>query len=140
MAQNNNPTFLKIVLVLFAIVSLVYGICFFFAPDYMVGLSGTDEEVFHGWLRWSGGLEIALAIGAILVILKPENQGIIVTTMALGCLFIGAALIWAWCTLEEGNNVWFTAVPTILSLLLSLLLWLSRQSAKDILYKKEEKE
>jgi len=139
MAENNNPAFLKIVLIIFAIVSFVYGITFFFAPDYMVSISGTSEEVFHGWLRWPGGLEIAMGIGAILVFLKPENQGIIVTTMALGCLFIGAALLWAWCTLEEGSNVWFTAAPTIISFGLSVLLWWSRQSAKDILYKKADK-
>lgn len=136
MAENKNSTFLKIVLIIYAIVSLVYGIGFFFAPDFMVNLSGA-EPVLPGWLRWPGGLEIALAIGAILVVAKPENQGIFVTTMAIGCLFIGIAMLWTWLTLEEAK-VWFAAVPTIVSLLLSLLLWWSRQQAKAILYPKKE--
>ena len=133
MTKNNNPTFLKTVLIIFAIVNLIYGLAFFFAPDYMVSLSG-EAPVFHGWIRWPGGLQVALAIGAVLVALKPEKQGIFVTTMALGSLFIGIALLWAWLTASEMFNVWFTALPTLVALVLSLLLWWSGQRAKAILY------
>ena len=132
MAEKNNSLFLKIVLIIFAIVALVYGLCYFFVPDFLVKLSG-GEPVFHGWLRWSGGVLIALGIGSILVILKPKGQGIFVTTIALGCLLAGLALIYGWITLGEEAHVWFTAVPTILVLAISVLLWWSRSQAKDIL-------
>ncbi|MBN2481376.1 MAG: hypothetical protein JXB19_06535 [Bacteroidales bacterium] len=136
MENSKNYTFLKAVLMITAIVNFIYGIAFFFVPDFLVKISGSDP-VFHGWLRWSGGLEIAFAVGALLVALKPINQGIFVTTMALGSLLIGIALLWAWLTMEAGN-VWFTALPAILALVISALLWWSRQQAKEILYPKSE--
>ena len=137
MAENKNVAFLKVVLIIFAVISIVYGIGYFFAPSFLVNLSG-DTPVFHGWLRWSGGVLIALGIGSILVYLNPQNQGIFVTTMALGSLLIGIALLWAWITAKEGSNLWFTALPTILAFVLAILLGWSRTKAKEILYPKKE--
>jgi hypothetical protein len=137
MAENKNVGFLKVVLMIFAVISIVYGIGYFLVPNFLVKLSG-DTPVFHGWLRWSGGVLIALGAGAILVYLNPQNQGIFVTTMALGSLLIGIALLWAWITVKEGSNVWFTALPTVLAFALAILLWLSRAKAKDILYPKKD--
>jgi hypothetical protein len=132
MAEKNNSAFLKIVLIIFAIVALIYGLCYFFIPGFLVELSGGDP-VFHGWLRWSGGILIALGIGSILVAVKPKGPGIFVTTVALGSLLAGLALLHAWITLTEGAHVWFTAMPTIVVLVLSALLWWSRSQAKDVL-------
>jgi len=139
MAENKNPLLLKIVLIIFAIVVLVYGLCYFFIPDQLVKLSGS-EPVFHGWLRWSGGVLIALGVGAILVMLKPEKQDPFVLTIALGSLLSGLALVYAWITAEEGAAIWFTALPAILTLLISALLWWSRFQARDILCPKKEEE
>ena len=132
MAENENPLFLKIVILIYAVVALVYGLSFFFIPDFLVNASG-GEPVFHGWLRWAGGLCIAVGIGSLMVMRKPKNQGIFVTTIALGTLLTGLALLYAWINLEEGANVMFTAMPTILMLVISGLLWWGRQNAKDIL-------
>jgi len=109
MAENKNSLLLKIVLVIYAVVSLVYGLAYFIVPDCLVNLSGGDP-VFHGWLRWSGGTLIALGIGAIMVLIKPKNQGIFVTTIAIGTLLAGLALLYAWISIEEGAKVWFTAL------------------------------
>jgi len=133
MGENSNAGLLKIVLIIYAVVCIIYGLGYLIIPDSLVELSG-GEPVFHGWLRWSGGLLIALGIGAILVYLKPNGQGIFVTTMALGCLLAGLALLWAWIGMEEGANAWFTALPTIIVLILCGLLWWSRMAAKKILY------
>ena len=75
-----------------------------------------------------------MGIGAILAYLKPKGQGIFVTTIAIGALLAGLAMLWAWLNIEEGANVWFTALPTIVLLALSGLLCWSRQKAKNILY------
>ncbi len=133
MTEKNNAGFLKIVVLIYAVVCLVYGLGFAIVPDSLVELSGS-EPVFHGWLRWPGGVLIALGIGAILVFLKPEGQGIFVTTIAIGALLAGLALLWAWITIEEEVNVWFTAFPAILLLVVAALLIWSRQAAKKILY------
>jgi len=132
MAENENPLFLKIVILIYAVVALVYGLCFFFVPDFLVNMSG-GEPVFHGWLRWAGGICVALGIGSLMVMRKPKNQGIFVTTIALASLLTGLALVIAWIAPEEGTNVWFTALPAILLLVISGLLWWSRQTNKDIL-------
>jgi hypothetical protein len=133
MTENSNAGILKVALLIYAVVCLIYGLGFSFIPDSLVELSGS-EPVYHGWLRWPGGILISLGIGAILVFLKPGGQGIFVTIMALGTLLAGLALLWAWITIAEEVHVWFTAVPTIVLLALSGLLWWSRQAAKNTLY------
>lgn len=133
MSENKNSGFLKTVVLIYAIVCLLYGLAFMFVSNYLVELSGS-EPVFHGWVRWSGGVLVALAIGSYLVYRKPEGQGIFVTTIAIGSSLAGLALVCAWVNLLEGMHAWFTAVPAIIILLLAILLWWSRQKAKGILY------
>jgi hypothetical protein len=130
--MDKKNLLLKVSLIIFAIITIVYGLGYLFIPDFLVKLSG-GEPVFSGWLRWSGGTIIALGIGALMILRNPKGQGIFVTTLALGTLLAGLALVYSWITLEEGANVWFTALPAILTLLVSALLWWSRSIAKDIL-------
>ena len=125
MAEKSNSQILKIGLIIYTLVCLIYGLGFFILPDSMVELSGS-EPVYHGWLRLPGGVLIAMGIGTILVYLKPKGQGIFVTTIAIGTLLAGLALLWAWMKIEGEVNVWFTAIPTIVLLVLSCLLWWSR--------------
>ena len=133
MTENKNVGFLKIAVLLYAIVCIVYGLAYLFVSDFLVELSGSDP-VFHGWLRWSGGVLVALAIGAFLVYRKPEGQGIFVTTIAIGSSLVCLSLFCAWATKEEGTSVLFTAAPAFITLVLAVILWWSRQKAKDILY------
>lgn len=137
MAENKNVGFLKIVLVIYAVICLVYGIGYLIIPDLLVNMSG-GQPVFHGWLRWSGGVLIALGIGAILVYNNPQNQGIFVSTIALGCLLCALGLLWALIKLEEGANVLFTAAPAIITFVLAILLWIGRAKAKEILYPRND--
>jgi hypothetical protein len=55
-----------------------------------------------------------------------------VTTIALGTLFIGLALLYA-LIFEMSGNAWFTVLPMIITLMLSALLWWSREQSKNIL-------
>jgi hypothetical protein len=137
MAEDKNVGFLKVVLLIYAIVSIIYGIGYLLVPDSLVNMSG-GQPVFHGWLRWSGGVLIALGIGAILVYINPLSQGIFVTTIALGCFLCGLGLLWALINREEGGKLWFTALPAIIVFALSALLWWGRSKAKEILYPKKE--
>lgn len=132
MEENKNYLLLKTALLIYAVVCLVYGIGYLIFPDFLVKLSG-GEPVFHSWLRWSGGTLIAFGIGAIMVFQKPKNQEIFVTTIAIGTLLVGLALLYGLIKSEEGANIWFTALPAIVVLVLSGLLWWARQQAKDIL-------
>jgi hypothetical protein len=132
MAENKNSLLLKVSLVFCAFVLLVYGSWYCFFPQSLVELSGS-EPVDSSWLRLLGATLIALGIGALLISRKPKNQGIFVTTLALGNLFAGLSLLYDWIISEKGSDFWFTAFPPILVLLVSALLWLSRYMARDIL-------
>jgi len=132
MAQNNGTKTLKVILVIYAIVSLVYGLGFFLIPGVLVKISGANP-VDSGWLRWPGGILIALGIGALLVRRDPAKQGIFVMAISLGTLLSGLGLLYSWIVHEYSAATWFIALPTIIVLVVSALLWWSRQKAKGIL-------
>ena len=132
MAQNDDVKVLKVTLIIVAVSAFVYGFGFLFVPGLLVKLGGTNPVEF-GWLRWTGGVVIALGIGCLMVSSKPEKQGIFVTSMALAALFAGLGNLYSWVMQEYSGAIWFTALPTCLLLVLSGLLWWGRGKAKGIL-------
>jgi len=132
MAQNDNIKILKVALIISAVISFVYGFGFLFVPGLLVSLSRGNPVEF-GWLRWPGGIIIALGIGCLMVSSKPEKQGIFVTSMALATLFAGLGMLYSWIMQEGSGAIWFTALPTCILLVLSALLWWGRGQAKGIL-------
>ena len=132
MTQNNATKTLNVVLVISAVVSLVYGLCYLLIPGVLAKISG-GNPVDLGWLRWPGGILISLGIGALLVSRDPTKQGVFVTTISLGTLLTGLALLYSWILHEYSAATWFIALPTIIVLVVSALLWWSRQKAKGIL-------
>jgi hypothetical protein len=132
MAQNDDVKVLKVTLIIAAVISFVYGFGFLFVPGILVKLSGGNPVDF-GWLRWSGGVIIALGIGCLMVSSKPEKQGIFVTSMALAALFAGLGDLYILIMQEYSGATWFTVLPTCLFLVLSCLLWWGRGQAKGIL-------
>jgi hypothetical protein len=132
MAQNGEVKVLKFSLLVAALVSLVYGLGFLFAPAILVNLSGGNPVDF-AWLRWVGGVIIALGIGTLMVFSKPEKQGIFVVSIALALLLAGLGLLYSWIMHENSGATWFIAIPTCLTLVLSALLYWGRSKAKGIL-------
>ena len=133
MAQNKSSTLLNVTLIIFAVVTILYGLLYMFFPQVAVNLSGS-EPTHSSWLRWAGATIFALGIGSVLVLQKPANQKIFVTTIALGTLFSGLALLYSLIfEMMPEANTWFTAVPAIVVLVLSILLWWCRSQAKEIL-------
>jgi len=132
MAQNDDVKVLKVTLIIFAVILLVYGFGFFFVPSILLKLAGGNPVEF-GWLRWSGGVIIALGIGCLMVSSKPEKQGIFVTSMTLVSLFVGLGMLYSWIMQEFSAATWFIALSTCLALVISGLLWWGRGQAKGIL-------
>ena len=122
---------LKMVLVIYAIVALVYGVVLFLSPGTMVTMAGA-KPVDFSWLRWPGGILIALGIGALMISGSPAKQGPFVTTLALGTLLSGLALLYSMWAREYSGATWFIATPTIITLVLSVLLWWARSKATEI--------
>jgi len=136
MSQNNNSTLLKTTLIIYAIVCLVYGIGFVLVPQVLVDLSG-GEAAASAWLRWPGAVLIALGIGAIMVNRNPTHQDPFVVTVALGTLLTGLTLLYA-LFFERAGEFWFTAVPMIINLVISALLWWGRTKSTNILNQAKE--
>jgi len=132
MTQNDDVKVLKVTLIIFAVISLVYGFGILFVPGILVKLAGGNPVEFS-WLRWFGGVIIALGIGCLMVSSKPEKQGIFVISMALATLFGGLGSLYSWIMQEYSGATWFIALPTCLFLVLSGLLWWARGQAKGIL-------
>lgn len=129
MAKKNNVAMLKVVLVIYAVIALIYGIGFSFVPGMWVRLSGSGP-IDSGWLRWPGGVIIAFGIGALMVCRKPENQGKFVFSIALATLLSGLGLLFSLIMREYSGTTMFIVIPTILMLVLSGFLWWGKQRAK----------
>jgi hypothetical protein len=132
MAQSNNTKLLKVALVIFTVVTIIYGLGFLIVPGTMVTLFGSNPVEF-AWLRWPGGVLIGLGVSALLVFRKPEKQGIFVFMSALSTLLAGLGVLCSWIMKEYSGPTISIAVPTILLLVTSCLLWWGRQKAKGIL-------
>jgi hypothetical protein len=136
MAKKKNIKLLNVALIIYIVVVLVYGVLFLLAPQLMVKVSGS-EQVASSWLRWPGGVLIALGVGAIMVCRDPLKQYVFVLTITLGSLLAGLALLYA-LLFEMVGETWFTALPVIILLILAAILWSGSRQAKDILCPKEE--
>ena len=132
MAKKQGATMLKVVLVIYAIVVLVYGLGFLFIPGVLTDIAG-GNPVDASWLRWAGGVLVALGIGALLVLRNLAKQRVFVTTIALTCSLAGLALLYSWIVKEYTGATWFMALPTIIILVLAVLLWWSRMQASKML-------
>jgi hypothetical protein len=132
MAQGDKSTMLRVVLIVSAVASFVYGVVFLFVPGVWVNLNGGDL-VDYGWLRWPGGFLIALGIGAIMVARKPENQGPFVFSLALADLLGGLGMLYSLIMQEYTGSIAFIMVATALLLLFSGFLWWGLGRAKDSL-------
>ncbi|MBA4409827.1 MAG: hypothetical protein Q8S54_03700 [Bacteroidota bacterium] len=136
MEQSKDTRLLNAALIIYIVIVLVYGIMYLLVPQVLVEAQG-GEPVASGWLRWSGGVLIALGIGSIMVYRNPLKQDAFVVTIIVGCLLAGLALLYA-LLFELTGKKWFTALPMIVLLILTFLLWFGRQQAKDILCQKEK--
>ncbi len=132
MTENKNLKLLKVSLLLFAVLTLVYGLVYLFIPEIYVKSTGS-EPIPSAWIRWFGGILIALGIGAIMVFRKPGKQGIFVKLLAIGTLLDGLIQLYS-TFFESVANIWFDLVPVIVLLILSALLWISLKQAKAVLW------
>ncbi len=136
MTENKNLRLLKVSLLLFAVLTLGYGLVYLFIPEIYVKSTGS-EPVPSAWIRWFGGILIALGIGAIMVFRKPGKQAIFVKMMAIGTLLDGLIQLYS-TFFESPGIIWFDLVPVIVTLILSALLWISLKQAKAILWNEGE--
>lgn len=133
MAEKKNQL-LKITLVLYAIITIVYGVNYLFFPEFQIKITGGDP-IQPGWIRWFGGVLLALGYGSIMIYRNPAKQGIFVSSLCIGSLLVGLALlyevIFEW---DSSYNMLNSLIPAIVLIILSILFWISLRRAKELLW------
>ena len=133
MNEKKKLTLLKVALAIFAVSVTVYGILLLFFTKSFIEMTG-GVPINPNWIRWPGGVLIALAYGALRVLRNPVHQDTFVKAIALATLFSGLALLYELIfEMEPQYAVWTTILPCVGQLLISALLWIGRQQAGDIL-------
>ncbi|KPJ98605.1 MAG: hypothetical protein AMJ60_07705 [Desulfobacterales bacterium SG8_35] len=133
MSESKNQL-LKLTLALYAVITLLYGITYLFFPNLQIKMAG-GEPIEPGWIRWFGGVLLALGIGSIMVIRNPVKQGIYVTAMCIGSFLVSLSLIYEVIVVDfEEYNLSSTLIPAIVLFLIGVLFWMSLRKSKDILW------
>ena len=134
MEPNKNSQLLKVSLLLFAVVSLGYGVIYLFFPEVEVKATGA-EPIPVGWIRWFGAVLIPLGIAAIMIYRKPSKQGIFILMLAIGNLLVGLTLFYTVLFENEGiGDIWNTIIPAIVHITFSILFWISLMKSKAVLW------
>ncbi len=133
MSQNNGIPKLKAVLAVFFACYLSYGVAFLFFPGAVYALSGSPDHLGLSWIRWSGGICIAMGFGALQVYRNPARQGMFVSVATLSALLIGLGLLYSKIFDNSTSALWFHMTPCVINLALFVLLLWARQGAREIL-------
>jgi hypothetical protein len=125
MTQSEVKT-ARMILYVEAIVSLVYGLLFILIPRWMFALSqDPGAPAAAGWVRWSGGLLIGVAIAAGLAAANPQTQKPLVVGLVVAATLIALSLLYSLFN-EFGGAQWFLWVPILINAALAVgLVWVS---------------
>ncbi len=128
MSQENGLKRMRMVLVLFSVSYLFYGVSFLFLPGMLSDLSG--DPVHLGWIRWAGAPLLALGIGGVQVYRKPGGQDVFLSIATISALLIGCTLLYSKLFDISTKHAWFTLTPCFINLALFVLLLWARKGAK----------
>lgn len=131
--MKSGMRLLQVALWVFLVDALAFGVLVFFLPEFTVETLGDAPQFDYWWVRWAGGLLLAFALGAALVIRKPSGQEAMVTTFAAATFLAGVGVVWSWLAGEYDGTAWFLAVTLAATLAVSGLLWWTRYAARGIL-------
>jgi hypothetical protein len=133
MSQNEGIKKLKVVLAVFFVCYLSYGVSFLFFPGIVYAVSGSPDPLGLSWIRWSGGACIALGFGALQVFRNPARQGLFVSVATISSLLIGLGLLYSKIFDNSTSALWFHMTPCVINLALFVLLVWARQGAREVL-------
>ncbi|MFC1980837.1 hypothetical protein ACFLVN_01135 [Chloroflexota bacterium] len=120
MMQKRETRTLKIVILVFGVISLVYGFFFMVVPGWYLNMIGESPVPLVN-IRWSGGVLIALAYGAWKFYKDPTKGKAYAYTIAVAPLLGGSSLLYSLITGEYTGRGVFHAFPGVLGIAISLL-------------------
>jgi hypothetical protein len=109
-----------------AIVNVIYGLLFLAMPERAFELShDSGVPADPGWVRWSGGVLIGIALAAWLAAQKPDKQPPLVVGLALAYLLVALSLLYSTISGEYRGAQWFIWLPILINVgLFAAMLWL----------------
>ncbi len=119
----------KIVILVFGVISLVYGFFFMVVPGWYLNTIGASPvPLVH--IRWPGGVLIALAFGAWKYYKNPAGGQVFALTIMVAPLLGGLALLYSLVTGEYNGNAVFYAFPGVVGPIISVLVMWGYYKAK----------
>ena len=116
----------KTVFVISAIYLAILGVVWAFIPAQYIEMTqdpGAPQN--PGWLRWSGGIFIGLACGALLASKEPAKQAPVLLLSTLAYLLSGLSLLYSVLSGEyQGDAAMIWAPIIINAVLVVLFVWL----------------
>jgi hypothetical protein len=109
-----------------AIVAAIYGLLFLSMPEGIFKLSrDPGVPVDAGWVRWSGGVLLGIALAAWLAAQKPDKQTPLVVGLALTYVLVAVSLLYSTISGEYQGAQWFIWLPILLNAgLFAAMMWL----------------
>jgi hypothetical protein len=119
------------ILTIAAIIDLVYGVLFLFVPEWMFALSqDPGAPASAGWVRWSGGLLVGVAVAGFLAAAKPQTQRPFVVGLLVACVLIALSLLYSLFIGGYTGATWFLWVPIVINACLAVALaWVASKLA-----------
>jgi hypothetical protein len=119
------------ILYIAAIVDLVYGLAFLFAPEWMFALShDPGAPGSAGWVRWSGGLLIGVSVMGYLAAAKPQTQRPFVVGLMVATMLIALSLLYSLFVGGYAGATWFLWLPIAINACLAVALaWVASKVA-----------
>jgi hypothetical protein len=106
-----------------AIFDLVYGVLFLLVPRWLFALSqDPGVPASPGWVRWSGGLLIGVAVMGFLAASKPETQRPFVFGLTIASVLIALSLLYSLFLEGYAGAQWFLWVPIAINVCLAVVL------------------
>ena len=116
----------RIIFYVAAIVGGIYGLLFLSTPERVLELSyDPGVPANPGWVRWSGGVLIGIALAAWLAAQKPDKQTPLVVGLALAYLLVALSLLYSTISGEYRGAQWFIWLPIVINAgLFAAMVWL----------------
>ena len=125
MTQSEMTT-ARMIFYVAAIVGGIYGLLFLSMPERALELShdpGVPAD--PGWVRWSGGVLIGIALTAWLAAQQPDKQRPLVVGLALAYLLVALSLLYSTISGEYRGAQWFIWLPILINVgLFAAMVWL----------------
>lgn len=123
MTQKYEINTLRIIILGFGVISVIYGFLFMVIPGWYLNMIG-ESPVPLVHIRWSGGVLIALAYGAWKFYKDPAKGKAYAHTIAVAPLLGGLSLLYSLISGEYSGKGFFHAFPGVLGIAISfLVIW-----------------